>query len=68
MKIKLSQWAKQQGISYSTAYRWFRAGKISNAQQLETGTIMVESFISKAEEKLERIKAILMEGDDDESM
>jgi len=61
MKIKLSQWAKQQGISYTTAYRWFQAGKISNAEQLETGTIMVESYISDAEEKLERIRKILME-------
>lgn len=63
MKIKLSKWAKEQGISYTTAYRWFKAGKIQNAEQADTGTIMVESFVSDAEKKLERIKRILMEGD-----
>lgn len=61
MQVKLSQWAKQQGISYTTAYRWFKNGKINNAKQLETGTIMIESFSTNAEEKLERIKRILDE-------
>jgi hypothetical protein len=27
-RMKLSQYAKQQGISYRTALRWFRAGII----------------------------------------
>lgn len=41
--MKLSEWARQQGISYLTAWRWFRAGKLPvPARQLPTGTILVE--------------------------
>jgi predicted site-specific integrase-resolvase len=25
--VKLSNWARKQGISYLTAWRWFKAGK-----------------------------------------
>jgi len=39
--MKLSVWAKKQGISYLTAYRWFKDGKISGAVQYDTGTILV---------------------------
>lgn len=39
--MKLSKWAEKQGICYLTAYRWFKAGKILNAKQYESGTIMV---------------------------
>lgn len=59
--MKLSTWAKQEKISYITAYRWFRAGKIPNARQLESGTILVDAGFSDAEEKLRRIKKILEE-------
>jgi predicted site-specific integrase-resolvase len=38
--MKLSQYAKQQGISYRTALRWFRAGSI-RGYQAPTGTIIV---------------------------
>src|SRR5215471_3035903 len=38
--IKLSLYAKQQGISYRTALRWFRAGTI-RGYQAPTGTIIV---------------------------
>jgi putative resolvase len=38
--MKLSQYAKQQGISYRTALRWFRAGVIKG-YQAPTGTIIV---------------------------
>ena len=62
MRIKLSKWAKQQGISYTTAYRWWKAKKIDNAtQDEETGTIMVEMKISNAEEKMDRIRKIMEE-------
>jgi len=41
--MKLSAWAKQQGIDYKTAYRWFRAGILPvPSQQLSTGTILVD--------------------------
>jgi len=40
--MKLSQWAKQQGLCYLTAYRLFRSNKLPvNAIQLDTGTILV---------------------------
>ena len=57
--MKLSKWALEQGISYTTAYRWFKAGKIPNAKQMENGTILVDGGFSDAEEKLRKIKAIL---------
>lgn len=38
--VKLSQYARQQGISYRTALRWFRAGTIKG-YQAPTGTIIV---------------------------
>ena len=41
--MKLSDWAKKQGISYLTAYRWFKDGKLpSEAYQSESGTIIVK--------------------------
>jgi putative resolvase len=38
--MKLSQYAKQQGISYRTALRWFRDGTI-HGYQAPSGTIIV---------------------------
>ena len=41
--MKLSDWARKQGISYMTAWRWFKAGKLPvPARQLPTGTILVD--------------------------
>lgn len=57
--MKLSAWANEQGISYTTAYRWFKAGKIPNVKQMDNGTILVDAGFSNAEEKLRKIKAIL---------
>lgn len=56
--MKLSQWAKKNNLSYNTAYRHFKAGRIAGARQLSTGTILVDEF-SDAEEKLRKIKEIL---------
>src|ERR1700757_1046286 len=39
-RMKLSQYAKQQGISYRTALRWFRDGTIQG-YQAPSGTIIV---------------------------
>lgn len=39
--MKLSVWAKRQGITYCTAYRWFRQGHVVGATQMPTGTILV---------------------------
>ena len=38
--MKLSQYAKQQGISYKTAWRWYKAGQL-DAYQSPTGTVIV---------------------------
>jgi hypothetical protein len=41
-KIKLSEWAKRNGVSYKTAHRMFSKGQLPvPATQLETGTILV---------------------------
>jgi len=41
--MKLSKWAKSQGINYSTAYSWFKKGCLPVAayQIKETGTIII---------------------------
>lgn len=40
--MKLSQFAREYGISYKTAYRWFKDGKIPyRTEQLSSGTIIV---------------------------
>jgi putative resolvase len=41
--MKLSVWAKEQGISYRTAWRWFKDGKLPIlAEQTKSGTILVK--------------------------
>ena len=41
--MKLSTWAKQQGIGYQTAWRWFKHGKLPvAATQTPSGAILVE--------------------------
>jgi predicted site-specific integrase-resolvase len=40
--VKLSTWAKQQGISYKTAWRWFKNGTLPVPyEQVPSGTILV---------------------------
>lgn len=39
--MKLSEWAKKMGISYRRAWQMFKDGKLSNAIQLPTGTIVI---------------------------
>ncbi|MGC8678142.1 MAG: IS607 family transposase, partial [Hydrogenobaculum sp.] len=39
--MKLSDWAKKKGVSYKTAWRWFKQGLIKG-YQMPTGTIIVE--------------------------
>lgn len=39
--MKLSQWAKRQGVSYQTAWNLFKKGQLPEAYQLESGTIIV---------------------------
>jgi predicted site-specific integrase-resolvase len=39
--MKLSEYAKQQGVRYETAWRWFRDGKIKG-RRIGAHTILVE--------------------------
>lgn len=39
--MKLSKWAKNKGISYQTAYRMAKSGKIDGVEIFSTGTIIV---------------------------
>ena len=42
MGVKLADWARETGIDYKTAYRWFRAGILPiPSKQMPTGTILV---------------------------
>ena len=45
--MKLSQYAKTVGVSYKTAYRWWKAGKL-DAYQLPSGTVVVQEEAAKA--------------------
>jgi predicted site-specific integrase-resolvase len=49
--MKLSDWARQQGVGYKTAWNWYKAGKLPvRAEQMPTGTIIVhpESAVEKS--------------------
>jgi len=51
--MKLSDWAKKQGISYLTAYRWFKDGKLPvEAYQSESGTIIVKDESDTSEQNM----------------
>lgn len=41
LHMKLSQYAKELGITYRTAWNWFRAGRIKGAYKTDTGIILV---------------------------
>src|SRR5262249_34017224 len=40
ISMKLSEYAKQVGVTYKTAWQWWKAGQL-DAYQLPTGTIIV---------------------------
>ena len=41
--MKLSVWAKQQGITYKAAWNWWKAGKLPvEAEQMPSGTIIIK--------------------------
>jgi putative resolvase len=40
--MKLKDYARQQGVSYRTAWRWWKAGKLPG-RQMDTGTILIET-------------------------
>lgn len=41
--MKLSEWAKKQGVTYKTAWRWWKAGQLPvPATQMASGTVVVQ--------------------------
>jgi predicted site-specific integrase-resolvase len=50
--MKLSEYAKEQGVCYRTAYQWFKKGLIPNSKQISTGTILVNKEIKNQESKI----------------
>jgi hypothetical protein len=51
--MKLSDWAKKQGIAYLTAYRWFKDGKLPvKAYQSDSGTIIVQDESENLEQAM----------------
>ncbi len=59
--MKLSIYAKKMGITYRTAWNWFRSGKLKGVQ-MPSGTIITEDEnnkdiikeLKKSDEKIER--------------
>jgi len=47
--MKLSNWAKENGISYITAYRWAKAGQIEGVEFMKSGTILVNKITKISE-------------------
>jgi len=48
--MKLSTWAKQQGISYKTAWRMWKLGQLPvPVEQMPTGTVIVHPPVSTVE-------------------
>jgi putative resolvase len=46
--MRLSEYAKKMGVSYTTAFRWWKAGRL-DAYQLDTGTIIVREPATRQE-------------------
>lgn len=45
--MKLSEYARKVGVSYRTAWRWFKADKIKG-YQMDTGTIIITELLPEA--------------------
>ena len=52
--MKLSQYAKKVGVTYRTAFRWWRTGQIKG-YQLPSGTIVVTEGEERQESRTEQI-------------
>lgn len=59
--MKLSAYADKVGVSYQTAHRWFKNGKIPGAYQIETGTVIVPDSAIPSDSKVSnpRIKTVV---------
>lgn len=57
MKIKLSQYAKENGITYQTALLWYHKDIINGAYKTPSGSIMVDTtYVEKQEIKDELVE------------
>jgi hypothetical protein len=56
--MKLKDWADKQGISYLTAWRWFKAGdpRLANAYQSDSGTIIVPDEAESLEPSMNSVQ------------
>jgi predicted site-specific integrase-resolvase len=52
--MKLKEYARQQGVSYRTAWRWWKAGKLPG-RQMDTGTILIETEPASASTPSQRV-------------
>ncbi len=52
--MKLSTYARQIGVTYKTAHRWWKSGKL-DAYQLETGTIVVRQSEQSTSKQAEHV-------------
>jgi len=52
--MKLKDYARQQGVSYRTAWRWWKAGKLPGHQR-DTGTILVEPEAAASSSGAQRV-------------
>jgi len=57
--LKLSDYAKEKGMSYRTAYNHFKQGLIPEAFQLENGTIYIDNNFKEDEDIWINISDIL---------
>jgi putative resolvase len=56
--MKLSVYARQVGVSYHTAFRWFTSGKIQG-RQMDTGTILIMEPIGEPQTPDHPVKVAL---------
>ena len=54
--MKLSKWARRKGVSYKTAWRWFKKGYIKG-YQMPTETIIVEKAKKLNEEPSDALQS-----------
>lgn len=55
VRMKLIDYAQKMGISYKTAWRWYKAGKLPG-KQMDTGTILVfEDGVPPASPEVEKV-------------
>jgi putative resolvase len=65
--MRLSAYAKKMGVTYKTAFRWWKAGKL-DVYQLETGTVIVREPAQPQEATGVALYARVSSGDQKEDL